>query len=224
MDPTDAHEDKENRGAVRPATAGGNGTSRLLQPTASSKQRFGAPDPLAAPPGLRANLNGSTFMHGAGSRPSTARGDFASGAPPALPRPAPSSPPGRATAGVADLSSFRARLNVVKRESMMRQSMIMPHQQDAAHPSSSASMAPIAETASVSSHRGAPDPVPSSAALSLDPFPARDASLRRTETSARPPSAAASRSRTARASMTPSSWNPSSGVCTGARRRSRVST
>ena len=32
----------------------------------------------------------------------------------------------------------------------MRQSMIMPHQQDAAHPSSSASMAPIAETASVS--------------------------------------------------------------------------
>ena len=175
MDPTDAHEDKENRGAVRPATAGGNGTSRLLQPTASSKQRFGAPDPLAAPPGLRANLNGSTFMHGAGSRPSTARGDFASGAPPAAPRPAPSSPPGRATAGVADLSSFRARLNVVKRESMMRQSMIMPHQQDAAHPSSSASMAPIAETASVSSHRGAPDPAPSSAALSLDPFAARDA-------------------------------------------------
>ena len=32
--------------------------------------------------------------------------------------------------GVADLNSFRARLNVVKRESMMRQSLAMPFEQD----------------------------------------------------------------------------------------------
>jgi kinesin family protein C1 len=103
MDPVDAY-DKENPAGV--AGAGGG----FMKATASSKSRFGAPSPIA--PGLRPNLN-----NGSGAtRPATARADFAAS------RSAPTSPT-RASrpAGVADLNSFRARLNVVKRESMMRQ-------------------------------------------------------------------------------------------------------
>ena len=133
-----------------------------MKATASSKSRFGAPAPTV-PTGLRPNLNGSTYISSA--RPATARGDYAGGVPVAT-RSAPASPTraGRA-AGVADLNSFRARLNIVKRESMMRQSMIMPHQQDAV-------MAPIAEgRPNVSSARPrAPPPSSSDGSFGVGAF------------------------------------------------------
>ena len=107
MDPTDAY-DKENLSASQ----GGVGVPAHMKPTASSKSRFGAPT-AAAPTGLRPNLN-----NGSGAtRPATARGDFGVRSAPTSPTKLASTRP----AGVADLNSFRARLNVVKRESMMRQ-------------------------------------------------------------------------------------------------------
>jgi len=100
--------------------AGGGGS--FMRPTASSKQRFGAPpgrsgDGLAGT--LRPNLNAAN-VPGPG--------------PGAGARSAPNSPPSRSNgggnvpaqagrSGTTVLSDFRARLNVIKRESVMRQSM-----------------------------------------------------------------------------------------------------
>ena len=118
MADADAH-DKENLADAPLAGAGGS----FMKPTASSKSRFGAPAAAAAT-GLRPNLNAGNGP----TRPSTAGG--------VGPQPA----AGQRAAGVADLHSFRARLNSVKRESVMRATA-------AGASALEPSMAPIAETA-----------------------------------------------------------------------------
>ena len=119
MADADAH-DKENLADAPLADKGGS----FMKPTASSKSRFGAPASSAAT-GLRPNLNAGNGP----TRPSTAAGV---GQAPAA---------GTRAAGVADLHSFRARLNSVKRESVMRATAA-----GGASGIAEPSMAPIAET------------------------------------------------------------------------------
>ena len=119
MADADAH-DKENLADAPLADKGGS----FMKPTASSKSRFGAPA-AAAHTGLRPNLNAGNGP----TRPSTAGG--------VGPQPA----AGQRAAGVADLHSFRARLNSVKRESVMRATAA-----GGASGIAEPSMAPIAET------------------------------------------------------------------------------
>ena len=84
--------DKENLADAPLAGAGGS----FMKPTASSKSRFGAPA-ASAPTGLRPNLNA-----GNGPTRSAAAGGVG-----------PQAAAGQRAAGVADLRSFRARLNSV---------------------------------------------------------------------------------------------------------------
>ena len=124
MADADAH-DKENLADAPLADKGGS----FMKPTASSKSRFGAPA-AAAQTGLRPNLNAGNGP----SRPAAAAG----GAPTQA-----SAPAGQRAAGVADLRSFRARLNSVKRESVARATAVGASGGAA---ESLPPMAPIAET------------------------------------------------------------------------------
>jgi kinesin family protein C1 len=127
-------EDKENAAhgpvSARAPGAGSDGAApSWMKGTASSKQRVTADAGPSQQQGLagtlRPNLNASNGALSYAER--RARGEFhgqdgdASMA---------ASDPSRRVSGVADLNSFRARLNVVKRESMMRQSLAMPFEQD----------------------------------------------------------------------------------------------
>ena len=126
MADADSH-DKENLAETPLAGAGGS----FMKPTASSKSRFGAPA-AAAQTGLRPNLNAGNGP----SRPAAAAGGASTQA---------SAPAGQRAAGVADLRSFRARLNSVKRESVARATAVGASG-GAAEPQPLPPMAPIAET------------------------------------------------------------------------------
>ena len=130
-------EDKENA-AQRPVSARAPGDApSWMKGTASSMQRVTADAGSSQQQGLagtlRPNLNAGNAPLSYAER--RARGEFhgAPGAVGGVDAPvatSSSSDPSRRMSGVADLNSFRARLNVVKRESMMRQSLAMPFEQD----------------------------------------------------------------------------------------------
>ena len=127
--------DKENRPTARHAHA------KPTKPNIAFGGSFAAPSSRSGPGGapsssssgggggggaLRQNINAGNVAHGA-SRGGSGNAPRDSRVPPGLPRDGLGSSPSRhgaRGAGVADLNSFRARLNVVKRESMMRQSMM----------------------------------------------------------------------------------------------------
>jgi hypothetical protein len=103
-----------------------------MKGTASSKQRVTADAGPSQQQGLagtlRPNLNASNGALSYAER--RARGEFHGQDPSVGDASMTASDPSRRVSGVADLNSFRARLNVVKRESMMRQSLAMPFEQD----------------------------------------------------------------------------------------------
>ena len=141
MADTDAH-DKENLADAPLAGAGGS----FMKPTVSSKSRFGAPA-AAAPTGLRPNLNAGNGP----TRPAAAGGV------------GPQAAAGQRAAGVADLRSFRARLNSVKRESVARATAVGASTLEP-------SMAPIAETTHVERANAAPSGAMHEASGGEDPF------------------------------------------------------
>ena len=130
-------EDKENAAhgpvSARAPGAGSDGAApSWMKGTASSKQRVTADAGPSQQQGLagtlRPNLNASNGALSYAER--RARGEFHGQDPSVGDASMTASDPSRRVSGVADLNSFRARLNVVKRESMMRQSLAMPFEQD----------------------------------------------------------------------------------------------
>jgi hypothetical protein len=126
-------EDKENAAhgpvSARAPGAGSDGAApSWMKGTASSKQRVTADAGPSQQQGLagtlRPNLNASNGALSYAER--RARGEFHGQDPSVGDASMTASDPSRRVSGVADLNSFRARLNVVKRESMMRQSLAMP--------------------------------------------------------------------------------------------------
>ena len=143
-------EDKENA-AHGPVSARSDGAApSWMKGTASSKQRVTADAGPSQQQGLagtlRPNLNASNGALSYAER--RARGEFHGQDPPVGDASMTASDPSRRVSGVADLNSFRARLNVVKRESMMRQSLAMPFEQDTTGADRLGAPAPVATAAS----------------------------------------------------------------------------